>query len=186
MKVFPNCYTCICLFSTLFKFYLNHFQHSTSLIWSLKFIPKQQMNQFWKSGLIHYTSKELLYSGKSCTCTFPNKVVLVCSEEDYHQAAGAEKTFLSANLNHSSCKPSRVLILRKFHPHQLMPFTWAGGFSSHFSLFINRETVRVQQSISHLVGKKIIMRNLRLVHYFESAQLIIWYILKKEKIGFVF
>lgn len=170
MKVFPNCYTCIFLFSTLFKFYLNYFQHSTLLIWSLRLIPKQQMNQFGKSGLIHYTSKDLLYSGRSWICTFPNiNIVPVCSEEEYHPAAGAEETFLSADLNHGSCKPSRILILRKFHPHQLMPFTWAGGFNSHFPFFINRETVRVQQSISHLMGKQKIMRNLRLMHYFESA-----------------
>lgn len=126
------------------EFYLNYFQHSTLLIWSLKLIPKQQMNQFGKFSLIPYLSKELLYFGRSWPCTFlPNiKIVPVCSEEEYHPAAGAEKTFLSADLNHSFCKPSRILILRKFHPHQLMPFTWA-SFNSHFSLYINRETVRV-------------------------------------------
>lgn len=104
MKAFYNYYSCICLFSILFKFYLNYFQHSTLLLWSLKLIPKKQMNQLWKFGLLYYTSKGLFYSGRSWIFTFPNsKVIPVCFEEEHHPAAGAEETFLSADLNHSSC-----------------------------------------------------------------------------------
>lgn len=172
----PSCYTSLILLGRFLPLKSFSLQCSELTIWSLKLVSKQQMNYFWKIYSAHCAREELMYSRRGWTSTF--FLILRLSLTVLRMAIILQlvqgKLFCQLIWTTVLVNIPGTLFQASSTPICYRPSHEEKVSILFFPLFISRETVKGQQSISHLMEKQKRMGNLRLMHYFESAQLVVW------------
>lgn len=172
----PSCYTSLILLGRFLRLKSFSLQCSELTIWSLKLVSKQQMNYFWKIYSTHCAREELMYSRRGWTFTF--FLILRLSLTVLRMAIILQlvqgKLFCQLIWTTVLVNIPGTLFQASSTPICYRPSHEEKVSILFFPLFISRETVKGQQSISHWMEKQKRMGNLRLMHYFESAQLVVW------------